>query len=253
MSLILNRWRLYCSTESTYVYVWLDENQTTPTTCPNNNAHTISGDAIIVEKRDPTVVSISQETTATGEHYCWSTKSFTALANQMTAYSFSYPIPISVLNAKFISEEENRGDMWTWAIAKNTVIGAITNTVNIGDTVINVSSTVLTYVAVGFYVNLFNGTTTNELGLVLSKNTTNSTITVQTATTHAFSPATPTYVRMSIMFMKDALIGSPWCYEYGEAKIKTSYVPAGTNVTVEYTNNSASEDKLIVVHIEYMY
>ena len=38
MGKILNRYRIWCSTENAYVYEWAE---TEPTDCPNNNGHTI--------------------------------------------------------------------------------------------------------------------------------------------------------------------------------------------------------------------
>lgn len=41
----LNKYRIYCTTESTNVFVW---SETTPTVCPNNNTHTIDDDSIVI-------------------------------------------------------------------------------------------------------------------------------------------------------------------------------------------------------------
>lgn len=45
MSTIVNQYRYYCTTEGTFVYKW-DTN--IPTTCPNNNTHTIDTDSITI-------------------------------------------------------------------------------------------------------------------------------------------------------------------------------------------------------------
>ena len=44
-NLTVNRYRLYCNTESAYVYTW---NTVLPTVCPNNNAHSIDSTTITV-------------------------------------------------------------------------------------------------------------------------------------------------------------------------------------------------------------
>jgi hypothetical protein len=44
-NLTVNRYRLYCNTESAYVYTW---NTTVPTVCPNNNTHSIDTTTITV-------------------------------------------------------------------------------------------------------------------------------------------------------------------------------------------------------------
>jgi len=35
------KYRFWCVTEEAYVYVWRSENESTPTLCPNNSAHTV--------------------------------------------------------------------------------------------------------------------------------------------------------------------------------------------------------------------
>lgn len=253
-NLILYKWKIYCSTDSTYEYIWLDENQAQPTTCPTNTAHTIdTAQTSIVETRTSNNVNIIQEDIATGHNYLWDTKNFVALANQTTSYTFSYPFNVSVLEAQFISAEENTDDSWSWIIAPNTTIGALTANVEIDDTVINVSPTVTSNIKIGFWVNLFDGVNTEELGRVLEIDGSAGTITVENASTQAFSAISPTYVRINIYFMKDAVFGHPWLTVYGEGKIKSSYVPANTLVEVKYTNNSPTTDKKIVCMIEILY
>lgn len=253
-NLTLYKWKIYCSTDSKFEYSWLDEHQAQPTTCPTNTSHTISSQQTsIVETRKPDIININQEDIKTGEHFFWDTKTFTAVANTTTIFTFSYPMNISLIEASFVSVSENIGDSWSWVVAPNTTIGALTNNVSIDDTIINVTSNVTDNIKEGFWVNLFDGTNTEDLGRVLNINKTDGTITVEHASTQSFSAATPTFVRMNIYFLKDAVFGHPWISVYGQGKIKTSHVPANTIAQVEYTNNSPSTDKTITVYIEYMY
>lgn len=54
---VVNRYRVYCQTESNYVYAW---NQQLQTTCPNNNTHTIDSNATtIVESISSTATQIT--------------------------------------------------------------------------------------------------------------------------------------------------------------------------------------------------
>jgi hypothetical protein len=254
MSVTINKWRVWCTTESAYKYWWIESTLPTPTTCPTNTAHTVNtGLTMLVDKYDPNVVNINQEVTPTGGRYRFDSKAFTATADTTTLFSFSFPINISMLEGSFVSSDENRGDMWSWIVSENTTVGAITASVGIGDTVINVSSTVCTYASIGYEIRLFNGTISENLGRVLSIDTANHRVTMETASTQAFSPATPTYVQMSVVFMRDCEFGSPWVYEYGSSKIKSSYIPANTVIKVYYTNRHATQDKRIVVHMEYLY
>ena len=253
-SLTLYKYRVFCNDENAFQYWWLDENQPEPTTCPNDSGHTINTALTkIVGVRDPEEIQIKQEVIPTGQNYQWDTQAFDALANSTSTHTFSYDIDVSVLEAQFISATIHKGDKWSWVIAENTTVGALTADVSISDTVLNVSSTVVENIKVGFYINLFDGVNTEDLGRVTAVDTDASTVTVSTASTQAFAAATPTFVQMSIYFMKDVEIGEPWMYIYGEGKIQSSYVPAGTTVKVIYTNMSPTVDKRIVCNLELMY
>ena len=245
---------MYCETDSKYEYIWLSEDDPVPTTCPTNTSHTItSNSARIVEIRDPNIVNIGQETTKTGGHYRLDSVQFTAVKNTTTTHTFSYPIDITVISAEWQTASENTGDIVSWKISKDTTIGVITSDVNVGDTTINVSSTVIDNIKVGFLVNLFDGVTENELGIVISIDTDNETITVQTATTDSFLLSTPTYVRITIPFLLDVELGHPTRMMIGESKIMGSFVPANTVVTCEYTNMSTTDDKRITTIVEFLY
>jgi hypothetical protein len=253
-SLTLYKWRVYCVDEGGYQYWWLDENHPAPDKCPNDSSHTIDPSLTkIVDVRDSEVFQIKQEATPTGQNYQWKTQSFTALAGQTTIYRFSYPINISVLEAQYVSSEENRGDSWTWKISPDTIIGNITNFVNPGDTVIPVTSTVTDNILEGFGFSLFDGVNMEDLGVITAIDKVNGTVTVSVPTARSWSPLTPTYAVMNIYFVQNGGFGHPWLMIFGEGKIIGSYVPANTVVQVEYTNNDPTLDKEITVYLEVMY
>jgi hypothetical protein len=254
MSTTLYKYRIYCTTDSKFEYIWVESTASEPTTCPTNTAHTIdAGQTRIVEQNDPDIVSIKQETTNTGQHYRWDSIAFDALANQTTTYTFSYPYPISVLDALMITDTENKGDIITWRIAPDTTIGALTADVAVNDTIINVSSTVTDNIALGFHCNLFDGVNTDELGAVIGVDSVAGTITVETAATQIFLASSPTYVRMNIYFLKDVEMGHPGRLNIGDSKIESSYVPANTVVECQYTNNHETLDKRYVAYLEILF
>ncbi len=121
------------------------------------------------------------------------------------------------------------------------------------NTTINVNSTVTTYTKVGFNINLTDGTNTDEIGIVVSIDTVNGTITVNGAPQHNYNYTTPTYVQMSIVYMDNVKLGPAMNYPIGQSKTGSSYVPAGTIVLSKYVNNSADIDKNLYAYIEYLY
>jgi hypothetical protein len=249
---VLNKWRVYCTTESRYNHIWLENGVSAPSNCPVNTAHAINNSLTrIVDTSSPTSVTISQEIVSTGGNYAYATEAFTALANQTTMYEFSFPINISIMDTSFVATNENVGDSWSWIISPDTLIGVLTSSIEVGDTELDVSSGVFTFVKVGFYVTIDDGITSEELGRVLAVDSDGGTITVEKAASNSF--AVGSNIKMSIYFTKDGELGHPWLYQYGVSKIRSSHVPANTLLRVLYTNKSPTVDKRIVVSMEYLY
>ena len=49
--MIINKWKLYCETESAWVHWFLSEDDDAPTKCPNNEAHTITSGSASIESK----------------------------------------------------------------------------------------------------------------------------------------------------------------------------------------------------------
>jgi hypothetical protein len=249
-------WKIWCNTTSSWEYTWKLDIDGPPVYCPTNASHTIDTSLSKITSVLDTVgtpIQIVQEVRQTGGNFRWDSIAFTAIANTTTTHTFSYPIPITVMSAEWQTAAENTGDIVSWTISKNTIIGAITTNVTIGDTVIYVSATVTANIKVGFLVNLYNGVDTDKLGIVKSINTITGTITTETAATINFLASSPTYVRMGVPFLLEVELGHPMQMQIGQAKVMGSYVPANTVVTCEYENKSVSGDKRICAHIELLY
>lgn len=239
---VIHNWKYWCETESTWVYKW-SINQ--PTTCPNNNTHTITSDPLKIFKYG----TISETTAEIKEEYIPTAKLF-----QTTQKKWSIPAstgvhilpydtkvyPVNVLSASFVSRDEHTGDKIDVVVGHKTIVGVITADVSSSDTVINVNSTVLENSYLGEEIYLFDGVNTDNLGVIVAKDQGAGTITVNIAATQGFLAASPTYVQKSNYFVKDFEIGFPWKYEAGEDKIGASYVPAGTVIEFHYDNRTGT-------------
>jgi hypothetical protein len=107
-------------------------------------------------------------------------------------------------------------------------------------------------VYVGYYITLYDGVNTNNLGRIIGIDLVNNILTVETATANAFAAATPTYVQISIRPIDTFEFGPPMSYVFGVKKIGGSYLPANTVVNVNYLNNSDTQ-KTLVIGYEYLY
>lgn len=252
----LHRYRVYCETESTNVYVW-DEME--PVVCPNNNEHIISTSSITIINSVSSMgvttnsgllkVKIQEESIETGEHFqcvCYKMICPTGVSSHI----YSYPHPVSVLSITLTTSSDHTDDIIEVQVGSNTIVGILTSEVNIDDTVINVSQSVIDNVKVGFYAHLFNGTNTENLGKITSINTSTLTVTVENGSSQSFNSGS--YFQITIKVIENFTIGLASRYELGKDKIGGSYIPSGTNVKVIYTNNGISSKNFYPL-IEYLY
>lgn len=247
------KYRINCQTDG-YTYVWAE---TEPSVCPVNTAHTITAaDTTIIETNKPDVISIKEETTATNGiyktiGYCLPIPS--GNVGNITTQSVSFKLPMNLMDAWFFANEEHVTDEITVAIAPDTIIGVITSNIQSGETVLPVSSTVIDNSFTGYDVGLYNGATSEALGMIMAHDSVNGNITVENATSIGWntSPLT-TYVRMTPILIDHCIMNSPGKYMFAEKKIGGKYFPANTAIEVRYKNNEGNA-KNFIFNIEFLY
>ncbi len=251
--LILYKWRVFCVTEGIYKYVWLDETQGEPSSCPSTTSDTIdAAQNRIVEVRNPDVVQIKEEDTPTGGNSYMKSIQFDALPNQITEHVASFPMPINLLDAFMEAGDENTGDEIVWEVAPKTTVGALTADAAAASTVLSVASTVTDNSFVGAFIHVDDGVNQDDVGRVLSVDKAGGQITVETATGNSLLAATHTSIKLTTRYI-DVEIGHPGKIAAGTAKIGTAHFPAGTPFHCLYNNKSLTETKRIVSFLEYLY
>lgn len=252
MSTSLSKYKIWCVTDNQYEYIW---SETEPLVCPINNTHTINIDSIVViDEIASNIMKIREENIPTGENFqceCYNIE-YTGGTGVETSTDFTWPHPINVLELQFVSTDANKGDSIRLVVAPNTIIGVITANVSISDKIINVSSTVLDNVMIGYHLDLFDGANTFDCGRITSVDKVNNQVTVENSLTQSFSASSPTYVRLSVYVVNNYIIGPPQRYVIGEGKIGGSYVPTNTIVRVSITNSS-NLPKTFSAQLEYLY
>lgn len=116
-----------------------------------------------------------------------------------------------------------------------------------------VSGTVINYTSIGHHVALNDGTNSNDMGRIISIDKVNNTISTEYTNTNTFDSSTPTYVKQTRYYLRNFELGESTKHTIGNSKIGGSYIPANTNITVEYENKSSSTTKTIIGTIEYLY
>lgn len=233
------------------------EDESAPTKCKNDTTHTIDMNSrrvtnIIKENK----IIVQEENIPTGGHFRAISKSIDLIGteqNNIKNTDFSFKYNISALAIEFVSDSNNQGDMIEMVIGPDSGIGYITSDVSINDTVINVDNDVLTYVQIGYKVKLFDGTNIEDLGLVLSIDKDNKTITVENPSTQTFSATTPsTGVLLNAYVIEDYTIGKPGRWVIGESKIGGSFIKANTTIRFIYHNNTGGA-KNFTAQLEYLF
>ena len=252
MSRTVFYYKIWCTTDSQYEYVWLEDE---PTVCPVNNTHTVDLNSISIENEVNTnEIKIQEESVPTGGNFMAECRTIICATGpgSVTEYEVIRPFPINALNITLVTTDENEGDECDLCVAPNTVIGVITANGATGATGINVNSTVIDNAMVGYYLNLTNGVDLHDCGRIIAINKEASSISWENALPYSFSAASPTYVRVTVFVVSNYTIGPANNYDIGANKIGGSYVPANTRILAKITNNSPYEKKL-TAQFEYLY
>ena len=247
-------YRIKCTTDDKFEYWTLLETDPAPTTCPTNTAHTIdTGSVVVIKTIADNIVKVREESIETGGNFQCDTVTIDVATGPgvVTQADFTWPIPVSMLDMELIVIDDNLGDNACNVIAPDTIIGVLTATAATGATGIYVNSTVINNSMVGYELNLLNGADNDKLGRILAIDKENSKINIEHATTQSF-PAISTYVRQSVIIVKNFNFSSARSYHIGTNKIGGSYLPANVISRVEYTNND-SFSKKFYTKLEYLY
>jgi hypothetical protein len=243
-------WRVYCNDESAFFQVW---SPTEPTACPNNVAHTIDPDkTTVIDKISKSEVQIQEELVSTQGIYRYQGYKYTIPAGtvgDITVLNLEWDYPITLLNGHFDASLDQVGDVIDGWVVPNTPIGYTTAAVNIGDTLINVSSTVLQYIYIGYTVKITDGVNTVELGECIAKDIVNNTITVQTASSIAFSPGA--YVQIIVKVVDQNYVATNDRYEFAKKKVGGKTLN-DCKFQINYKNNTGLA-KDFSFGLEFMY
>lgn len=250
MSKTIYHWRVYCNTESQNVYGW---SETEPNYCFHNNTHEINPLSIsMIEGISPNEFMLKEEHTPTGGNFrCTSYK--LVCPPGISYHDYSFPHPITALTTTVQSTPDLIDDIVEVTVAPNTIIGVLTANISSGTSIIPVSSTVLQYLMIGYYITINDTNITNSLGRVLSIDKVNSTITVETATVNSFVASSPCYIKMGVKYVDNWVIGPTTQYIIGEGKVGGTYIPANKIIRISYTNNSPSATKSLYAILEFLY
>lgn len=238
MTTSINNYKIYCTSENTYVSGW---GPNPPTQCYSNNTHSVNVNSVqlissvvsnevkikedtIPVSRNIRIVQIALENIAPGEE---------------KIVDYVFPINMSMYLFEYTTSEVNIPDELTIQANPNTVLGLIGGNIEIGSTTFIGPPALILYGVPGFYITITNGTNTNILGEIINIDKATNIVTVDTPTENAFLAAN-TLVKMTVMILNKLVIGQASNYKYGDAIIGGAAIPQGTLTRYIYKNNSVS-------------
>ena len=246
MATAVNYYRVYCNDEADYFYVW---DTVEPTTCPNNNAHSINTSlTTIVETVSTNTFKAEEDTDGYFETTHVEMNIPSGTPGDVTEHDVSWPMDILLWRTLITPTSDMIGDTMSVVASPETTVGVATATVNIGDTVLNVNSTVTDNVWRGFLINLFDGVNKDFLGRCTDVDAGAGTITVETGTVNSFAAGSA--VQIGVYTLKDIYIADTALIDIGTKGFKGKTVSAGMKLRVQYTNNSGTS-KIIRWRPEY--
>lgn len=250
---ILNKWRIFCETEGTWVYIWLEENSAVPEDCPNISSHTINVNSIsIAEVLDTTEVTLKEETTKTQGNFRTEGFFFNIPASANYIGSISFPYDINLLAVWFNVKSENLGDKLTvryqplYAGALVTAITTPTNSIHVDNITCHLLNTGYELLIKRVSDNLIE-----NLGEILAINLTTSIITTTNSTVASFAQGD--HIIINVSGVKNLPLASQGRHSIGTSKIGATFIKTGGVFYAYYTNSTPANTKTFEYELEYLY
>lgn len=244
----VNQYKIYCQTESTYVSGW---GTTAPTVCYNNNAHTVNANSVqLIQTVSSNTVTINQNGSYQTQYKIIDAITATAAGNSTASTSYVFDVNSSIYSFELIATSIDIGDTLNVALNPNTSIGLVAQDLASGSTTVYVNPLVISKLHPGFLLSITDGTNTDNLGKILSINSTNSSVVVKTAPTNSYS-STNAVLKLTYCMANNVPVTTANMQGVGTSMLNASQVPAGTTLVFTYTN-SGSETKTIALYLSMM-
>ena len=232
-------WSVFCNTEGCMVPI---KQKQRPTVCPNNASHSIDLDKTTYQIDLATPVL--QDPTIQRGFYKTFGINFSCPSNATTTYNASWPYEIIIINGYMLTEDENKGDVLNCILTPDLTVGALTQSVTTGDTVINVSGTAIDNLVKGVKVKFGD----SNVYTVLFVDIVNSQITIDPSAVTDYSPAT--LITRNIFVFENLTLPSKSKISLGSLNPYRIVVPPNYVFRLLYTNNTA-DTKTFNFYLEF--
>lgn len=253
MTTQLNKWRIFCETENSWVYKWLKHDVSTPSTCFINNTHTVNPFSMnIIDTLDSNEVTIKEETTKTQGNFRTEGFKFDIPASSEYIGSISFSYNINLLSVWFNVNTENLGDKLTVEF-QPLYAGTIAADISSPTSFIQVDLITANILNIGYNLIIKRDSDdyTENLGEVLTIDKVTGVITVSNFTIDTFSIGDNVYLRIS--GVKNLYLSNTGRHSIGTSKLGATFIMQGGVFYAYYTNNTPASTKNFYYELEYLY
>ena len=233
MTSVIYQYRFHCIEEDIDVTAW---GETAPTLCPNNHAdRTIDTNSItVIETRKPTAVTAQENSNGYFETNMFVNNVPSGATGTVSTFDVEFDSDVTLWRTVLSCGSNMIGDEIKVVASPETIVGQVTSPVSIGDTVINVNSTVTANVYRGCELVLDN-TVNKHVTIVTAINAVAGTITIKNSSPYAF--AATSLVKLGVFVVKYAKIHDTNPIDIGLKGIKGKELTKGVVLRIYYTNN----------------
>ena len=249
--LTLCKYRYWCSTEKKMITIW---SESEPTKCINDVSHDIDLESLtITDKLSSDMRIIKSEVEGTYRSETIEINIPVTTAGEIYNHDVSFPHDTYIWNGKFYATNSMVGDYLDIIIGPDTIVGVTTDSSNIGNTIINVSSSVFTngYTTRGTDITIGDAINKQDLGRITNMDKFNNIITVETALLNNYVAGSMIYMNLK-MIRKQIIGGANLNYKYGKKGFSARNVPANSIIRFQYTNNTGTA-KTLYFDLEFNY
>lgn len=249
----VNKWRIYCVTENSWVYGWVEEG-IEPSTCFTDTIHTINSySKSIVDNITSNNVVIEEERHGkTGGHFRCEGFSMSIPANTTKTQYIEFPYDINLLVVTFNIKSENIGDIYNACYEPN-YNGNITSNIVSPTNIANIDSMTCDLLNIGNLIGFKRLSDNHEMfyGEVINIDKVNNEITLDKEITDDFFLGDEVYFK--IVGIKNINLCTEGRYTIGTSSIGATLLASTGKIYTKYENKSLTETKTFVYELEYLY
>ncbi len=249
---IVKQWRVLCLEENKMVTVYSPD---VPSLCPNDHP-----DRTIDHTRTTMIAHISTKKFQIENSTPGNFQHTTVLINvpsgspgDIYVHDMSWPMDIYIWKTEFLPETKHKQDEISIMVAPNKVIGALTQDANIGDTELNVTSTVFDFslLSKGVDAKLDDTVNSEEVGRITGIDPVNFKIHIENPLTQTFSAGTQ--FQINLCMIRNLIISQDIkTVKIGSKGFTSKFIPANTVLRLLYKNNNG-QAKDVYFSMEFNY